>query len=109
MQNILEDGEEDTTAVIDWEFLQDETREEESLRDSYAVETNKKLDDEDKDGDDLDSEGKNGLFWIHLLEYKKTRLEKVSHARMKERFPDWDLQIEEDALRSDFLKTIHVA
>jgi hypothetical protein len=91
LQNILLDDKGKITAVLDWEcvstkpiwlvtnmmpkFLQGPTREEEPKRDRYA-DSSETAESPTRE-DDLDDEGKNGLYWIHLMEYEQTMLRKV--------------------------------
>jgi hypothetical protein len=61
---------------------------------------------EDDPDDSLDNEGKTELYWIHLMEYEQTQLRKVYAARMRQLRPDWDLEVEEGALKVDFLGAV---
>jgi hypothetical protein len=89
------------------EFLRGATRETMPDRNCYT--------DVDKDGsdandaeldDNLDNEGKTELYWIHLMEYEQTQLRKVYAARMRQLRPEWDIEVEEDALKVDFLAAV---
>ncbi|ROW06268.1 hypothetical protein VPNG_08099 [Cytospora leucostoma] len=119
LQNILIDEQGDITAVIDWEcvsplplwratrmpkFLRGRDREDEPKRDSYPADTSAgpAASAKDTDPDDLDNEGKDELFWIHLMEYEQTQLRKIYNDKMKSLWPDWTLQVEESKLKFDF-------
>ncbi|KAK1752005.1 phosphotransferase enzyme family-domain-containing protein [Echria macrotheca] len=56
--------------------------------------------------DSLDNEGKTELYWIHLMEYEQTQLRKVYSARMRLLRPGWDADLEEAALKVDFLDAV---
>ena len=56
--------------------------------------------------DSIDSEGKTELYWIHLMEYEQTQLRKVYTARMRQLRPGWDMEVEEGALKVDFLRAV---
>ncbi|KAH8884994.1 hypothetical protein GQ53DRAFT_879280 [Thozetella sp. PMI_491] len=116
LSNILVDDQGSITALIDWEcvsavpfwaaaqmpkFLGKGGREQEPKCDEYT--------DEDfttaKSGqgeDELDNEGKNSLYWVHLMEYDMTHMRKVYTARMRELQPGWDEEVAECLLRTDF-------
>lgn len=117
LNNILVDDEGKITAVVDWEcvsalpiwmavqmpkFLSDGGREEEPKREFYGDETPQgSLASENGASDDeLDNEGKNGLFWIHLMEYEVTQLQKVYDARLKQLWPD--RPVEDSLVKIDF-------
>lgn len=120
LQNILLDEKGNISAVLDWEcvsamplwavtqvpkFLRNRDREDEPRRESYPDETPQPeggSDNRQRDPDDLDNEGKNGLYWIHLMEYETTQLRKIYHDKMKSFWPDWDLCREESRLKLDF-------
>ncbi|KAK0612610.1 phosphotransferase enzyme family-domain-containing protein [Bombardia bombarda] len=102
LHNILVDRDSaKVTAILDWEcvsakplwlatkvpeFLRgEEDRDEEPQRSIYADASE---DDEEEDNG-LDNEGKNGLYWIHLMEYEQTQLRPVYTAKMKELWPQW--------------------
>ncbi|KAL2148632.1 hypothetical protein VTH82DRAFT_2186 [Thermothelomyces myriococcoides] len=136
LRNILVDNNGNITAVIGWEcaslmprwvasqvpeFLRGAVRETEPDRNCYtdvdkraargAATTaindgNDNNDDNDDDDDGLDNEGKTELYWIHLMEYEQTQLRKVYAARMRQLRPDWDLEVEESALKVDFLGAV---
>ncbi|POS73356.1 hypothetical protein DHEL01_v208247 [Diaporthe helianthi] len=124
LQNLLLDENGNISAVLDWEcvsamplwavtqvpkFLRNRDRADEPKRESYP--------DEDpppegtsgngqRDPDDLDNEGKNGLYWIHLMEYETTQLRKIYHDKMRSFWPDWDLCREESRLKLDFYDAV---
>lgn len=121
LHNILVDENGKITAIVDWEcvsamplwlttkmpkFLTGESREEEPIRDIYADETpSESAGAEDKhDPDDLDNEGKNQLYWIHLMEYETTQLRAVYEARLRQLWPDWPL--EESHRKVDFFEAV---
>lgn len=56
------------------------------------------------DPDDLDSEGKNELYFIHRMEYEATQLRKVYEARLRELWPEWPL--EGSHVKTDFFQAI---
>lgn len=116
LNNILLDDEGNITAVLDWEFLacqpswfttktpaflNEEPREEEPLRDVYA--------DDDGTLDNmtgLDNEGKNELFWEHLMQWEATQLRKVYNAKLESLRPGWETERAASALRVDFLNGV---
>ncbi|KAL0930133.1 uncharacterized protein CTRU02_214953 [Colletotrichum truncatum] len=116
LQNILVDDDGNITAVLDWEcastmpswvttqvpkFLDGARREEEPVRDQYG-------DDNESDSDsDLDNEGKNELYWIHLLEYEQTQLRKVYSDRMQKSTSEWTMKVQDSCLKTDFLEAVH--
>lgn len=120
LQNILLDEHGNISAVLDWEcvsamplwavtevpkFLRNRDREDEPSRDNYPDEEPPPeggSDNGERDPDELDDEGKNGLYWIHLMEYETTQLRKIYHDKMRSFWPDWDLFREESSLRADF-------
>ncbi|KAJ7719258.1 hypothetical protein B0H16DRAFT_1762283 [Mycena metata] len=101
LNNILVDDHGAITAVVDWEcvsalpiwmatrmptFLAGGVREEKPKRDDYADED----EDEnsgDSDGDGVDNEGKNELYWIHLMDYEVGKLQKVYNERLEKLWP----------------------
>jgi aminoglycoside phosphotransferase len=118
LNNILVNDEGKVTAIIDWEcvsamprwfatqmpsFLEGPVREKEPERQDYADET-----PGDKKDGELNNEGKNGLYWIHLMEYEQTQLRKVYHERMCQLQPDWDATTKESALKQDFFSAANV-
>jgi hypothetical protein len=86
-------------------FLDDEPREDEPQRDSYGDETPEEAAAEaDKRNDPhyLDNEGKNELYWIHMMEYEMTQLRKVYEDRLKDLCPEWA----QEALENDFYEAV---
>lgn len=121
LQNILVDEQGEITAVVDWEcvsampvwmatkipnFLAGERREEEPIRDIYADEVPiESAEAQNRDDvDDLDNEGKNQLYWIHLMEYETTRLRAVYETRLRQLWPDWPA--EESHIKVDFFEAV---
>lgn len=121
LHNILVNEQGEITAVVDWEcvsampmwmatktpeFLVGERREEEPIRDIYAneVPTESTGARNEGDVDDLDNEGKNQLYWIHLMEYETTQLRAVYEASLRQLWPDWPL--EEDHIKVDFFEAV---
>ncbi|KAL3457006.1 phosphotransferase enzyme family-domain-containing protein [Aspergillus heterothallicus] len=119
LSNILVSEQGDITAVIDWEcvstmplwvatqtpkFLDGSPREEEPQRDKYADESEPESDQDQDAGDDdgLDNEGKNELYWIHMMEYETTQLRRVYHTTMRQLNPGWESQVEDSTLKQDF-------
>ncbi|KAH8747236.1 kinase-like domain-containing protein [Diaporthe sp. PMI_573] len=109
LHNILVNKEGEITAIVDWEcvsampiwlttkmpkFLIGESREEEPIQDVYADEIPGESGDPQNDGGpgNLDNEGKNQLYWIHLMEYETTQLRAVYERRLRELWPAWPLQ-----------------
>ncbi|KAK4235740.1 altered inheritance of mitochondria protein 9 [Achaetomium macrosporum] len=118
LRNILVDNNGSVTAVIGWEcvstmprwvasqvpeFLRGAAREIKPDRNCYTD-----VDNGSGDGseDSLDNEGKTELYWIHLMEYEQTQLRKVYAARMRQLRPEWDVEVEEGALKVDFLGAV---
>jgi hypothetical protein len=89
------------------EFLRGTVREVRPDRDRYT-DVDKGGDASGSDGldDSLDNEGKTELYWIHLMEYEQTQLRKVYAARMRQLRPEWDAEVEEGALKVDFLGAV---
>jgi hypothetical protein len=86
------------------EFLRGAGRETRPDRNCYTdVDKGDTSDDLD---DSLDNEGKTELYWIHLMEYEQTQLRKVYAARMRQLRPEWDMEVEEGALKVDFLGAV---
>lgn len=85
------------------EFLRGAERETKPDRNCY---TDVEKGDAGVDPDSLDNEGKTELYWIHLMEYEQTQLRKVYAARMRQLRPEWDMEVEEGALKVDFLKAV---
>lgn len=126
LPNILIDEQGNLTAIIDWEcvstvplwmttrvpkFLWGPTREEEPKRDTYSNEAHIELhpsEEKAPDPDELDNEGKNQLYWIHLMEYDQTQLRKIYHDKMRSLWPDWDLAIAESKLKFQFYDAVTI-
>ncbi|KAK3293805.1 phosphotransferase enzyme family-domain-containing protein [Chaetomium fimeti] len=123
LRNILVDSNGRVTAVIGWEcasvmprwvasqvpeFLRGTVREAKPDRNCYTDVNNggSEVSGGDDPDDGLDNEGKTELYWIHLMEYEQTQLRKVYAARMRQLRPDWDMEVEEGALRVDFLNAV---
>lgn len=87
------------------EFLRGTARETKPERNCYT-DVDKGAGNFDSDDDSLDNEGKTELYWIHLMEYEQTQLRKVYAARMRQLRPEWDLEVEESALKVDFLGAV---
>lgn len=118
LSNILVDEEGKITALIDWEcvsalprwvatkmpkFLEGGSREKEPKRESYGDESFRGSEaTRAGEENELDNEGKNGLYWIHLMEYEQTQLRKFYHARMCQLEPDWEATAKESILKEDF-------
>lgn len=120
LQNILLDEQGNISAVLDWEcvsamplwavaqvpkFLWNRDREDEPRGENYPDETPQSEGGSingQRDPDELDNEGKNELYWIHLMEYETTQLRKIYHDKMRSFWPDWDLHREESSLKLDF-------
>jgi hypothetical protein len=122
LSNILVNKAGDITAIIDWEcvstmplwmatkmpkFLEGPIREEEPKRQDYADESNKGSDVvEGNEDDELDNEGQDELYWIHLMEYEKTQLRRVYTERMRQLREGWDAEVEDNALKEDFVGAV---
>lgn len=124
LQNIMVDDDNRVSAIIDWEFvsvmplwattqmpqlLVGPTRDEKPVREEYADETPEEAEASRQDmvgGHNLDNEGKNELYWIHLMEYEQTQLRKVYEERMRQSWPSWDDDVAEGALKVDFLGAV---
>ncbi|KAJ0125230.1 hypothetical protein J7T55_006575 [Diaporthe amygdali] len=121
LHNILVNDDGEITAIVDWEcvsampiwlttkmpkFLIGENREEEPIREIYADEIPAESVGPPNDGgpDDLDNEGKNQLYWIHLMEYETTQLRAVYEARLRQLWPAWPLQ--ESQIKVDFFDAV---
>lgn len=125
LQNILIDDHGEITAIIEWDstsampicfstkmpefFDRESPREEEPDRNTYSDETPSEAAEarerqNTSDSDELDNEGKNSLYWIHLMDYETTQLRKVYEARLKELWPDWPL--EESRVKLDFCEAV---
>jgi hypothetical protein len=89
------------------EFLRGAVREVRPDRDRYTdVDKGAEESASDDLDDSLDNEGKTELYWIHLMEYEQTQLRKVYAARMRQLRPEWDIEVEEGALKVDFLGAV---
>jgi hypothetical protein len=123
LQNIMVDDDNKMSAIIDWEFvsamplwattqmpqlLVGPTRDEKPVREEYADETPEEAEAsrQDMGGDGLDNEGKNELYWIHLMEYEQTQLRNVYEQRMRQSWPSWDEDVADGALKVDFLGAV---
>ncbi|KAK7745384.1 hypothetical protein SLS53_002880 [Cytospora paraplurivora] len=121
LNNILVDDEGKITAVVDWEcvsalpiwiatkmpkFLEGGGRQEEPKREDYSDETPQGSSASENDGceDDLNNEGKNQLYWIHLMEYEVTRLQEVYDTKLRQLWPD--RPVEDSHLKLDFFEAI---
>ncbi|KAK7935554.1 hypothetical protein PG985_001049 [Apiospora marii] len=124
--NIMVDDQGHITGIIDWEcvsampswmitnapaFLRGPERDEEPSRDGYADET-----EEDRERSrrcrvkcDLDNEGKNKLYWIHLKEYEITQLRKVYDKSMQQILPTWKEMAKDAELQLDFYQCVENA
>lgn len=116
--NILVDEEGKITDIVDWEyvsalprwltmkmpkFLEGPIREKEPRRQEYADESARGSEVPEADEDnELDNEGLDELYCIHLMEYEQTQLRKFYHARMSQLQPDWDATAKESILKEDF-------
>ncbi|KAK8012490.1 hypothetical protein PG991_009865 [Apiospora marii] len=124
--NIMVDNQGHITGIIDWEcvsampswmvtdtpaFLRDPERDEEPSRDGYADETeeDRELDRQCGTEDDLDNEGKNTLYWIHLKEYESTQLKKVYDTSMQQILPTWKEMVKDAELQLDFYQCVENA
>ncbi|KAK8924260.1 hypothetical protein VCV18_004679 [Metarhizium anisopliae] len=122
LNNILVNEKGEITAILDWEcvsalplwmftkvpkFLDEPVREEKPQRDMYADQTPKAsavaARRRNKPGY-LDSDGKNELYYIHMMEYELTQLRKVYEARLKELWPEWPYK--ESYVKIDFFQAI---
>ncbi|KPM34494.1 hypothetical protein AK830_g12080 [Neonectria ditissima] len=123
LSNILVDDKGAITAVIDWEcvstmpywvatempgFLIGTRREHEPVREEYGDESPEEAEAARmQDGDGyLDNEGKDELYWIHLMEYEQTQLRKAYTDRMRQARPSWDTEVADGALKVDFLGAV---
>lgn len=121
LKNMLVDGHGTITAILDWEFvsampywlatespqfLHGPTREKEPVRDDYGDETPEEAEDRKSVGDTQDNEGKNELYWHHLMEYEQTKLRAVYADHMRELRPTWDAEVADGVLKDDFLGAV---
>jgi hypothetical protein len=88
-------------------FLEGPIREEEPKRQAYADENpeDRQVEGGSED-DELDNEGKNELYWIHLLEYETTQLRRVYNTHMRQLRPSWDIEVQDNALKDDFIGAV---
>lgn len=122
LHNILLNDKGEITALLDWEcvsamptwvatmpprLLYGPSREEEPSKEAYADDDTpagstsaREKKQGGYDEDELDNEGKNELYWIHLMEYEKTRLQGAYRERMKQLWPDWP--VDESCQQVDF-------
>ncbi|KAJ8130971.1 hypothetical protein O1611_g2653 [Lasiodiplodia mahajangana] len=121
LHNILVGKDSNITAIVDWEcvstvpiwittwmpkFLRGESRTEQPKRDDYRDETPEesvalaRSDNPDK----LDNEGKDQLYWDHMMEYETTRLREVYQTRLRQLWPNWPIQ--ESYLKLDFYMAV---
>lgn len=124
--NIMVDDQGHITGIIDWEcvsampfwmitnaptFLRGPERDEEPFRDGYADETEEDRERVRRCGakDDMDNEGKNKLYWIHLKEYEVTQLKKVYNTRMQQILPTWEEMAKDAELQLDFYQCVENA
>ncbi|KAL2262406.1 hypothetical protein VTK26DRAFT_1455 [Humicola hyalothermophila] len=119
LRNLMVNSHGGITGIIGWEcvsavprwvatqvpeFLRGAAREVKPDRNCYT-DVDKASCGEDLD-DGPDNEGKTELYWIHLMEYEQTQLRKVYAARMRQLRPEWDTEVEESALKVDFLQAV---
>ncbi|KAH6972226.1 phosphotransferase enzyme family-domain-containing protein [Ilyonectria sp. MPI-CAGE-AT-0026] len=104
LSNILVDDKGRITALMP-KFLMGPEREVEPVRDNYMDENLEEVEERGED-DDQDNEGKNGLYWIHLMEYEQTLLRKTYADRMRLLWPEWDAHFADAMLSTDFLGAI---
>lgn len=122
LSNILVDDLGNITGIIDWEcvsamplwmatklpkFLEGPSREDEPKRQIYADENPEERQiGGDGEDDELDNEGKNQLYWIHLLEFENTQLRRVYNTHMRQLRPGWDIEVQENAPKDDFIGAV---
>lgn len=89
-------------------FLWGRDREDAPNRDGYSDETppESASSAKDTDSNEVDNEGKNELYWIHLMEYEQTQLRVIYNDKMRSLWPDWDLQVAESKLKLDFYDAV---
>lgn len=128
LNSILLDDQGEITALLDWEcvsampawvatmvpeFLSGPVREEEPKRDEYSngpathafsPQTPRSSDLDEMMVERLDDEGKNELYWIHLMEYDTTQLRRAYRAKMRKLWPDWPE--EESRKQVDFYQAL---
>jgi hypothetical protein len=109
LQNILVNDGCQITGIVDWEsvnglpfwralslppfFFDDRLREEKP--------------DPDKDGNGPKSQGKNDMYFEHLLEYELTQLSKLYKAQMDQRHPEYTKFQKEYASMRDIERAVH--
>ncbi|KAK4096046.1 kinase-like protein [Parathielavia hyrcaniae] len=121
LRHIMVDSNGTVTGVIGWEcasalprwvasqvpeFLRGAVREAKPDRDRYTDVDKGDASGSDDLDDSLDNEGKTELYWIHLMEYEQTQLRKLYAARMWQLRPEWDVEVDEGALKVDFLGAV---
>lgn len=90
-------------------FLWNRDREDEPRGENYPDDTTQTEGGSNNgqcDPDDLDNEGKNELYWIHLMEYETTQLRNVYHDKMRSFWPEWELCRQESRLKLDFYDAV---
>lgn len=123
MNNILVDDDGAITAIIDWEcvsavplwlttrmpqFLRGRDREDEPSRDDY-MDADLEMEAESRTHlgvHYLDSEGKDPLYWDHMMEYEQTLLRKVYSDRLSQLCPAWCEALNESELKRDFYEAV---
>ncbi|KAL2022643.1 hypothetical protein VTK56DRAFT_4987 [Thermocarpiscus australiensis] len=122
LRNMMVDANGAITAVMGWQcvstmprrvasqvpqFLPGAVREVKPDRNRYTDVSDKGSDVSSEEAhDSLDNEAKTELYWIHLMEYEQTQLRKVYASRMRQVTPEWDMEVEESALKVDFLGAV---
>lgn len=124
LQDILLDERGRISCVLNWEcvspmplwaatqwpkFLRSRDRREEPRREDYPDEADppdEGSENGQRDADDLDNEGKSGLYWIHLMEYDATQLRLIYHDRRGGSGRSWDLLRKESTLKVDFYDAV---
>lgn len=126
LANILVDDEGNLTAIVDWEcvstmplwrttevpkFLAGPDRNEVPNRDTYSNDPPARAGDWDEKHtgtDEMDNEGKNELYWIHLMEYEQTQLRRIYVDKIRSMWPEWDLIAAESKLQNDFCQALDI-
>lgn len=118
--NILVDELGNLTAVVDWEcvsalptwracqlpqLLDGSTRSENPCKEDYAADPNDE--DEDVDGERLDNEGVDPLYWEHLQEYEIGQLRPVFITEMERLQPLWVEHFRKQELKNDFVRAVN--
>ncbi|KAF7864102.1 hypothetical protein EAF04_007067 [Stromatinia cepivora] len=116
MQNILVDDDGKITGVVDWEcvstlplwrscsfpeFLKGRDRIEEPMRDRYGPDNDEEFANE-LQGNELDNEGINSLYWEHLLEYELTILRDLFLKEMENIALSWIKEFRKGSEKADF-------